>query len=159
MPMHSSYVPLGIGGREGSWLADRSLFFNAFMALCVIYFLEQCVRMWLCHSDQLIGKTHIDLVTFVLFCFCLFAGFRSSVSGWWRCSDGGFEKNELRLWWWRSSCWLFILPSCLGGWLWAGPAWLLSVWEDTNKFNTLIALLLTGEVGLGPSGNNRSHGF
>lgn len=48
-----------------------------------------------------------------LFCFCLFfffPGFRSSVLWWWRCLEGGFERNECRRWLLLSSCSLFILP-------------------------------------------------
>lgn len=50
--MHSSHMPLGIGGREGSWLVAWSLFLLLFLAIHVVYFMGlyvgMCVRVLCC---------------------------------------------------------------------------------------------------------------
>lgn len=50
--MHSTHMPLGIGGREGSWLVAWSLFLLLFLAIHVVYFMGlyvgMCVRVLCC---------------------------------------------------------------------------------------------------------------
>lgn len=161
MSMHSSYVPLGIGGREGSWLADRSLF-STHSWRYVLFTSWNSVLECDCatQTSWFVKPISILWPLFYSVFVCL------QVSGVQCRAVGGVRMVLLK----RMSSDSGVGDPAAGslyshhalrggGWLWAGPAWLLSVWEDTNKINTLIALLLTGGSRARPFGEQQVRWF
>lgn len=70
-----------------------------------------------CHCTKRWGLPSVPImyVTVLLLSFFVFLRrFREFCVGWWRCLEGGFERNECRRWLLLSSCSLFILPRALG---------------------------------------------
>lgn len=101
--MSSSYVPLGMGGRGRVLAGGTVIVSNLFLALRVIYFSGQYVRMCVLHfwASQIYIRS-CPSVMWLLFLFLslFFVCFSSQVSGvlcWaaWRCLEVGFWKEWL----------------------------------------------------------------